>query len=212
MAPLPPPQALGSPWKGAWGRVHRRISAQGLKVRLHHPEIQPCCGPLTQPPAERTGKWGRPKTLIRICKISHSPPFWSPNIQFIHLPAQLLQLYPPPKRDNTKVSSIHGIEHKVYNRWKHAVRSPYIKSLGSSASLSAKVKSYLAPTHPVVEKGNRHLWSWEILSSFCGDILSLLPWLDLDGALGDSNIVLLLCDSWPHPEDVVPVPCTSWTH
>lgn len=121
---------------------------------------------------------------------------------YTHLLRETTQKSPPFTALNRK-STTSG---------RHTVSTLYIKSLGSSASLSTKMKSYLAPTYPMAEEGNRSLWSWEILNSFCEDILNLLPWLDLDGSLGESNTVLLLCDSWPHPEDVFPFPYTSWTH
>ena len=68
---------------------------------------------------------------------------------YTHLLRETTQKSPPFTALNRK-STTSG---------RHTVSTLYIKSLGSSASLSTKMKSYLAPTYPMAEEGNRSLWS-----------------------------------------------------
>lgn len=164
----------------AEGRTQRVVphlfSGLGLEIRLHH-SIDTALlqtSHLALPTAQRTGKEGGLETLIRSCKTCHSLQIFSS-----FLPVHILQLNPPPKRDNA-VSSSNGIKLEVQNCW-ITYSSLYIKSMDSSGSLSTKMKSYLAPTHPMVEKGNKSLWSREFwvasVQTYCEPSTLIRPWV-----------------------------------
>lgn len=136
----------------------------------------------------------------------------SPNSQFVLLSVHILQLNPPPQRDNA-VSSSNGIKFKVQNCW-ITYSSVYIKSMDSSGSLSTKMKSYLAPTHPMLEKGNKSLWSREFwiasVQTYCEPPTPIRPWV-LSGRIkhGPASLWLL---APPSRRSLFPFSYASWTH